>query len=154
MGEVVSGCSWSQPAHHQAESSAAHETRPDRNLIFSFHICFLLFTAKPSNQTSFRSYWMHCFAFVLHSEVLVEILKRYFSWESWWNVWDGKNKCSYVTVKYLWKLVLVKNGLFFISGSVVEVLHSFVNLRNNDTENRATFMNCKVTLFNLWLITV
>lgn len=63
----------SEPACQQAESRAAHENRPGRNLIFSFHICFLLFTVYQFNRTSFRSYWMHCFALVLHSEVLVEI---------------------------------------------------------------------------------
>ncbi len=41
------GSQWwqSEPAYHQAESRAAHQSRPDGNLISSFHICFLLFTA-------------------------------------------------------------------------------------------------------------
>lgn len=33
------------------ESGAALENEPDRNLISSFHICFLLFTVYPENQT-------------------------------------------------------------------------------------------------------
>lgn len=71
------GSQWWQlgPACRQAESRVAHENRPERNLIFSFHICFLLLTLDPMNQTSFRSRWMFCFELVLCSEALKEFLK-------------------------------------------------------------------------------
>lgn len=40
---------------------AAHENKPVRNLIFSFHICFLLFTARWLSRSPLRSSPMHCF---------------------------------------------------------------------------------------------
>lgn len=70
MRELVGGGSWDLRI-----TGRRAELHPRTDLISSFHICFLLFTADPMNQASFRSNSALCFTFVLQSEPLVEILK-------------------------------------------------------------------------------